>query len=107
MDSFETSTCYPSLREMENINLNSGRFINDLDLLEFRKVVVIGDEIRKALFKEEDPIGKYVRIGGVPFNVIGVTRDKKRAEKNRSGVHAIHYGPTDLQTAETGYTCLR
>src|SRR5665647_1642142 len=82
--SFETSTCYPSLKEMENINLSSGRFINDLDLLEFRKVAVIGDEIWKALFKEEDPIGKYIRIGGVPFNVIGVTKDKKRAEKNRS-----------------------
>ncbi|MEI6275737.1 MAG: ABC transporter permease [Prolixibacteraceae bacterium] len=81
--SFETSTCFPSLKDMENINVQSGRFVNELDMQEFRKVVVIGDEIRKALFKEEDPIGKYVKIGGVPFYVIGVSKDKKRAEKNR------------------------
>ena len=81
--SFETSTCYPALRDMENISINTGRFINDMDLREFRKVVVIGDEIRKALFKEEDPIGKYVKIGGVPFNVIGVSKDLKRQENNR------------------------
>ncbi len=81
--SFETSTCYPSLKEMENIFIKSGRFINDLDMREFRKVVIIGDEIRKALFKEEEPIGKYIKIGGVPFNVIGVSEDKKRKENNR------------------------
>ena len=81
--SFETSTCYPTLQEMEMIKINSGRFINELDMKEFRKVVVIGDEIRKALFKDEDPIGKYVRIGGVPFYVIGVSKDKKNSDKNR------------------------
>ncbi len=81
--SFETSTCYPSLREMENISIKSGRFINELDMIEFRKVVIIGDEIRKALFKEEEPIGKYIKIGGVPFYVIGVSEDKKRKENNR------------------------
>jgi putative ABC transport system permease protein len=80
--SFETSTCYPVLMEVENITMNTGRFINDLDIQEFRKVVVIGIEIRKALFKEEDPIGKYIRIGGVPFNVIGVTNEKKRNQDN-------------------------
>ena len=81
--SFETSTCYPTLKDMENISVSSGRFINELDMQEFRKVVVIGDEIRKALFKEEEPIGKYIKIGGVPFDVIGVSKDIKRAENNR------------------------
>jgi putative ABC transport system permease protein len=81
--SFETSTCYPALKDMENISIQTGRFINEMDIREFRKVVVIGDEIRKALFKEEDPIGKYLKIGGVPFNVIGVSKDKKRQENNR------------------------
>ena len=81
--SFETSTCFPTLKDMENINVKSGRFINELDMREFRKVVVIGNEIRKALFKEEDPIGKYIKIGDVPFNVIGVSQDKKRAENDR------------------------
>lgn len=81
--SFSTSTCYPSLKDMEMIHVKTGRFLNDLDMQEFRKVVVIGDEIRKALFKEEDPIGKYLKIGDVPFNVIGVSFDDRRTENNR------------------------
>ena len=76
--SFETSSCHPALLEMEKVNVVSGRFINDLDMNDFRKVIVIGDNIKKALFKEEDPIGKYVKLNNVPFKIIGVTFDKDR-----------------------------
>ena len=76
--SFETSSCHPALLGMEKVNVVSGRFINDLDMADFRKVIVIGDNIRKALFKEEDPIGKYVKLNNVPFKVIGLTFDKDR-----------------------------
>lgn len=80
--SFSTSTCHPALLEMEKIKLTRGRFINDLDMNEFRKVIVIGDDIRKALFREEDPLGKYIRVGSVPFKVIGVSYDS-RQDNNR------------------------
>jgi len=76
--SFETSSCHPTLKDMEKVNIVSGRFINDLDLTDFRKVIVIGESIRKALFKEEDPMGKYIRLNNVPFKVVGVSYDKKR-----------------------------
>lgn len=76
--SFETSSCHPALKEMEKVNLISGRFINDLDMNDFRKVIVIGENIKKALFKEEDPIGKYVKLNNVPFKVIGVALNKGR-----------------------------
>lgn len=82
--SFETCSCYPSLQEMENIVTGKGRFINEMDMNEFRKVVVISEEIRKALFKEEDAIGKYLKIGDVPFQVIGFTENKKRQDRNRT-----------------------
>jgi len=76
--SFETSSCHPALKEMEKVNIVSGRFINDLDMTDFRKVIVIGENIRKALFKDEDPMGKYVKLNNVPFKVIGVSFDKQR-----------------------------
>jgi len=76
--SFETSSCHPALLEMEKVNIVSGRFINDLDMTDFRKVIVIGENIRKALFKDEDPMGKYVKLNNVPFKVVGVSFDKKR-----------------------------
>ena len=80
--SFSTVSCYPALQDMEKIKLSSGRFINDFDLKDFRKVVVIGEDIRKALFKEEEPLGNYINIGTVPFLVIGVSYDP-RARDNR------------------------
>lgn len=80
--SFSTTTCYPSLMDMEKIKLSSGRFINDLDMMEYRKVVVIGEDIRKALFRDRDALGEYINIGSVPFQVIGVAFDP-RARDNR------------------------
>jgi len=79
--SFETSSCHPSLEQMEKVKVVSGRFINDLDLTDFRKVIVIGENIRKALFKDEDPMGKYVKLNSVPFKVVGVAFDKKRQDE--------------------------
>ncbi len=80
--SFNTSTCYPALQEIESIKLSQGRFINELDIREFRKVIVIGDDIRKALFRQEDPLGKYIKVGSVPFKVVGVSLDPG-SEDNR------------------------
>lgn len=79
--SFTTSSCHPVLKDMEKVNLLKGRFINDLDMTEFRKVIVIGDNIRKALFKEEDPMGKYIKLNEVPFKVIGVAFNKRQQDE--------------------------
>ena len=76
--SFETSSCHPALKEMEKVNIVEGRFINDLDMTDFRKVIVIGDNVKKALFKDEDPMGKYIKLNNVPFKVVGLAYDKKR-----------------------------
>jgi putative ABC transport system permease protein len=76
--SFETSSCHPALLGMEKVNITAGRFINELDMTDFRKVIVIGENIRKALFKDEDPMGKYVKLNNVPFKVVGLCFDKKR-----------------------------
>ncbi len=50
-----------------------GRFIVDLDMQERSNVVVLGQDLVKALFPGgEDPIGEEVRIDGNPFHVVGV-----------------------------------
>lgn len=86
--SFSTITCHPALLDMEKIKISKGRFINEFDIKEFRKVMVIGDDIRKALFREEDPLGKYIRVGSVPFKVIGISLDP-RQDNNRQAYMPI------------------
>jgi putative ABC transport system permease protein len=65
-------TCHPELREVESIEITSGRFINEVDIKEARKSVVLGKDIYNALFKGQEAIGEYVRINNVPFKVVGI-----------------------------------
>lgn len=69
---YTTITCQPELKEVENLILNEGRFINQIDILQRRKVVVIGADIKTALFKDSVALGEYVNINQVPFKVVGI-----------------------------------
>jgi len=54
---------------------DGGRFINESDIKDKRKVCVIGERTQQELFKEgENPIGKFVRINGIHFRIIGVNK---------------------------------
>jgi putative ABC transport system permease protein len=69
---YTTITCHPELIEIEKFIINEGRFINPIDFLQKRKVVVLGKDIKTALFKDSTAVGKYVNINMVPFKIIGV-----------------------------------
>jgi putative ABC transport system permease protein len=69
---YTTITCQPALKEVENIEITQGRFINQIDLLHNRKVIVLGADIKTALFKDTIAIGQYVNINNVPFKVVGI-----------------------------------
>jgi putative ABC transport system permease protein len=52
---------------------DGGRFINQEDIDQARRVIVIGERTQKELFeKNENPIGQYIRVGNVYFQVVGV-----------------------------------
>lgn len=53
-----------------------GRFINDRDVAERRRVAVLGDELAKLLFGDGAAVGQQVFLGDAPFTVIGVMQPK-------------------------------
>jgi putative ABC transport system permease protein len=64
---------YPVWSKIDPMEMIQGRFINDIDIDENRKVAVIGTRVREVLFEaDEDPIGDYIQIQGVYFQVVGV-----------------------------------
>jgi putative ABC transport system permease protein len=68
---------YPIYGEMRNIiPERGGRFIDDLDLKERRRVVMVGDKVKEFLFGETEAVGKVIYVGAVPFTVIGVMQKK-------------------------------
>ncbi len=52
--------------------VEQGSFVSAEDDRRMMRVAVIGSDVRKSLFEQESPIGKTIRIGGVPFEVKGV-----------------------------------
>lgn len=72
---FDVFAISPDYQYVESIEMIKGRFLNENDQEETRKVVALGRLVYEALFKEEDAVGKYVNIGGIAFKVIGVFND--------------------------------
>ncbi|MDX2150638.1 MAG: ABC transporter permease [Bryobacteraceae bacterium] len=52
----------------------SGRFFTDVENTHRVPVVVIGEDVRKALFAESDPVGKWMEVDGHQFEVVGVMK---------------------------------
>lgn len=77
---------YPLLIKVQKKNLSYGRFINQDDIDEKRKVVVISEEIYKQLFeKGSEAIGENILINKINFKVVGVFKSNEFDDEN--GVH--------------------
>jgi putative ABC transport system permease protein len=59
-----------------------GRFLNEKDLKERKRVVFLGGEVAKELFDRPDPIGELVEIEGIPFKVVGTMPKKLQTSMN-------------------------
>lgn len=82
---YQIICCHPGQFFAENATMIDGRFVNEIDIQQSRKVVVIGDPIRKEFFPNGDHIGKELKIDGISFKVIGSFRDGGGDRDNRRG----------------------
>ena len=72
-DNFGISGDFPLLDEIQKKNLISGRFINQLDINDSKKVAVISDDVYKQLFAiDEKAIGEFIKINDISYKVVGV-----------------------------------
>jgi len=75
--SFDIRTVHPDHLYLENTVMIRGRYLDDLDIANRTKVAVIGDAVRDFLFApDEEPIGQWIAVGGIQFQVIGVFHDE-------------------------------
>lgn len=66
----------PALARLRNLRLESGRFFDEQDERESRRVAVLGARLAKTLFPGGNAVGQDVRIRGLPFEVLGVLEPK-------------------------------
>jgi macrolide transport system ATP-binding/permease protein len=85
-----------------------GRELSEEDQSSAAKVVVLGAETARQLFAEEDPVDQVIRIGEVPFTVIGVLAEKGQnsaAGRNQDDVALLPLSTTKLRVS-SGYSQL-
>ncbi|MCC7037216.1 MAG: ABC transporter permease, partial [Alphaproteobacteria bacterium] len=71
------SAVSPSMPATRNWDIESGNFFTDRDMQGNASVAVIGQTIIGKIFpNEEDPIGKYMLVKNIPFEVIGILKKK-------------------------------
>ena len=62
----------PEYREIMNVRVLDGRFLNDTDLRERRKVIVVDKNVRDVLFHGQSPVGQHLLVNGTSYSIIGV-----------------------------------
>jgi len=91
---------YPEILRIQSLRLESGRFLNPLDVAESRKVAVIGTRVKELLFaRGADPVGDSIVIGGVFFQVIGVFRSAQSGDDADRDAQTIFVPFTTFQRA--------
>jgi putative ABC transport system permease protein len=86
---YNTQACHPDFIDIEKFIITEGRFLNEIDMQNERKVMVIGKDIKKALFKDVDPVGEFIKVGNVPFKIVGVYNELDPREGTRQGLIPI------------------
>jgi len=89
----------PDHQFIEKTDITKGRYINQLDIKNKAKNIVIGKLVWEDLFNGEDPIGKYIDLSKIKYKVVGLYVDK--AEGSDSNEERIIYMP--ISTAQQIY----
>lgn len=74
-DNYNFRAVHPDHQFLEKTNMDEGRYINNIDVEEASKVIVIGRLVKSDLFGEKPALGKRVNVSGISYKVIGIFSD--------------------------------
>ncbi len=98
--SFSVAGDYPAFQYVSLPIMKAGRFIDHLDLEDRRKVAVIGKAVYEQLWPPgSEPIGTYLEISGVYFQVIGVFDTRQKGQQADRALNTVHVPFTTFQQA--------
>jgi putative ABC transport system permease protein len=98
--SFTIMGDYPELMHIMAFQFDAGRFINQRDIDERRKVAVIGKKVVEQLYPPDvDPIGTYVKISGVYFQVVGIMGTLRTGQMGERDANTVTVPFTTMKTA--------
>jgi len=72
----------PDFSQIRYVPMNQGRWLNDMDDQQSRRVIVLGDETRRTLFSGRPSIGSTILLNGIRFEVIGTLQRIGHGDNN-------------------------
>ncbi len=98
--SFRVFGDYPEYQKIQIVDMVKGRHINEKDIADRRKIAVIGNYVKNVLFDDdENPVGDYININGIHFQVVGVFKSKRNNEQAEWDERTIHVPFSTFQQA--------
>jgi len=82
-NTYNVRAVHPDHQYLEKTLMIDGRYINQNDLNNKTKVVVIGRLVEEDLFLKTTSLGKYINLGGIPYKVIGIFTDEGSDNEDR------------------------
>lgn len=112
---YNVQSVSPEHIHIETPEITEGRWLNEIDMKSFRKVVIIGEAVRKEFFEEEEALNKFIKVKGVAYQVVGVFTEMRERETQRvylpvataqkiegtKNVHSLQAEMGDADFAET------
>jgi putative ABC transport system permease protein len=69
--SFDVRSVHPGHQFLEKTIVTRGRFLNELDIEDRRKVAVVGKPVSKFFFGDGSPLGKFLTVRGIQYKIVG------------------------------------
>ncbi|MBE6450901.1 MAG: FtsX-like permease family protein [Alphaproteobacteria bacterium] len=88
--------------EIKEWNLAYGRYFSETDIKNAGKVAILGTTVVKELFGDLDPLGRTIRVKGIPFTVIGVTESRGQSGPGMDQDDTIYIPLSTAQKKVTG-----
>jgi len=82
-----------AMQEIQNLQVDVGRFYSAEDLQLRARVCVLGSESKEKLFSGRFALGEKVRINGIPYEVIGVLKPRPQAGGSQNSINRVVYIP--------------
>jgi len=103
--SWQVSGSNPQLQQLENLQVDSGRFYSAEDVQMRAHVCVLGSESKEKLFSGRFALGEKVRVNGIPYEVVGVLKPRPQ-EGDENSINRVVYIPftTLSDFRDTRYT---
>ena len=95
---------YPNHTKIEKMELLYGRFINEIDQQEKRKVLVLSNKQASELQPKDYPslMGQYVKVGDFAFQVVGIYKDREEGQSEAYSAYATVKGIFGANTSNAG-----